>query len=122
MKKTGKSIILMMLVIVLLAGCSVAAGIFGAPYLFDTPAWIIGTWSNGSEVWEFTFFKVIHTKFGITTDIGQTVADGGGSVTVFGETSTDTTYEFSWDSDTYLFTKQTDTTFTISGKTFTKNS
>jgi len=77
--KTRRTIIMLAVItIIFLSGCEVIGGALGMPYVFDTPTWIRGSWTYGTDTWIFTSTNVVHSESGVEFDFGQSVADGGG--------------------------------------------
>ncbi len=105
------------LAVVLLSGCEAIGGLLGIPYVFDTPVWIQGTWTeagNPAKNWTFTPTKVTNTSSGETTDFSTYGLEIG--ITVSKESQPNTTsYEFYWSTIPYSFVDNGDGTLTLHG-------
>lgn len=123
MKISKLSFVVVMLAIVLFSGCELIGDAVGVSYVFDTPPWIRGSWSNGladpdEDIWTFTATTVTFTDASGTLNWNTYGSDIG--IIVSNESSTSTTYEFYWSTIPYTFVQTSPTTFTLFGVTFTK--
>lgn len=134
MKISKLSFIVVVLAIVLFSGCELIGDTVGdgvgdisgsgsggtggtiTYYVFDTPTWIRGSWSEGTpgidgRNWTFTATTVTFTDEFETVNMNTLGSDIG--ITITNESKTATTYEFNWSTFPYSFEDNFDGTLTF---------